>query len=89
MFSANYLFNSGFDWNPGDRENVKQDAYGLPNKRVSLSAPDQRWRMALFMNNVTDERYFQNVTVPGIGDNALSAPPRTYGVTLGFRLGGR
>ena len=88
-FSANYLFNSGFYWDPGNREDVKQDAYGVLNMRVSLSAPDQRWRMALFMNNVTDERYFQNVTVSGIGDNAFYAPPRTYGVTLGFKLGGR
>lgn len=88
-FSANYLFNSGFYWDPGNREDVKQDAYGVLNMRVSLSAPDQRWRMALFMNNVTDERYFQNVTVSGIGDNAFYAPPRTYGVTLGFKLGRR
>ena len=88
-FSANYLFNGGFYWDPGNRKDVKQDAYGVLNVRLSLSAPDERWRLALFMNNVTDERYFQNVTVSGIGDNAFYAPPRTYGVTLGFKLGGR
>jgi len=87
--SANYLFNSGFYWDPGNREDVKQDAYNVLNIRVSLSAPEERWRLAFFMNNVTDERYFQNVTVSGIGDNAFYAPPRTYGVTLGFKLGGR
>ncbi len=87
-FSANYLFNGGFYWDPGNREDVKQEAYGVLNTRLSLAALNDRWRLALFMNNVTDKRYFQNVTVSGIGDNAFYAPPRTYGITLGFKVGG-
>ncbi|HZO18227.1 MAG TPA: TonB-dependent receptor [Gemmatimonadaceae bacterium] len=60
-------------------------AYNLANARVGLTRPS--WEIALFVNNLTDERAFlaldrERGTRARVG--YLTNQPRTVGVTLGF-----
>jgi iron complex outermembrane receptor protein len=60
-------------------------AYNLVNARIGVTRPS--WEVALFVNNVTDERAFLSLdrergTRARVG--YLTNQPRTFGVTLGF-----
>ena len=62
--------------------------YTLVNARVSLAPTDQRWELALWSENLTDEEYeveiFQQLS---IGSYIINyGIPRTYGVTLRYNL---
>jgi iron complex outermembrane receptor protein len=66
-------------------------AYGLLNGRVQYNAPDNRWSLAVFGNNLTNEFYVLNETAYDIGLTAgprLVDPgrPREFGVELRFNF---
>ena len=56
--------------------------------RLSLSGPDDRWEVSLWGKNLTNELTPTYVTYFGPFRQILTpyAPPRTYGVTVGFKL---
>lgn len=56
--------------------------------RLSLEGPDERWQLSLWGKNLTDALVPTNVTNFGTYRQILTpyAPPRTYGVTLAFKI---
>ena len=74
-------YNTGSDLNP-----VKeQDAYAQLNARIGIGAPNKRWEVELWGQNLTDETVAQVIFDPAFQTgsyNAIYSPPRTYGVTL-------
>lgn len=68
------------------REEYDMPAYTLLGARLHLSAPDQRWSLAVFGRNLTDELY--SIASYNAGDSIarFTGRPRTYGVTVGFLL---
>ena len=70
-----------------------QEANTKANLRIGFEAPDERWGIELWGNNITDERT-KNVTfsIPlrGAGANAargqFTQEPATYGITLRTRF---
>lgn len=56
--------------------------------RLSLSGPDDRWELSLWGKNLTDELTPTYVTYFGPFRQILTpyAPPRTYGVTVAFKM---
>jgi iron complex outermembrane receptor protein len=67
----------------------QQEAYGLLSARITFTAPDSRFSLAAYGENLTDERYYT------FGQNALGAQgvaynylgrPREFGVTAGVRF---
>jgi len=66
---------------------AEQDGYELLNARIMLSGADDRWHVALWGKNLTDEAYnigvFDLLTNPFVGQyfNEIGAP-RTYGVEV-------
>lgn len=80
---ARYLgdYNTGSDLDP-----VKlQRAYTLVNARVGIGAPNRRWALELWAQNLTNRTYQQvNFSAPlQTGSyNAFLGAPRTYGVTF-------
>ncbi len=64
---------------------VAQDAYTLVSSRVAYVSPSETWSLALFVNNMTDERFLTNVSdtrdITGSYVRTFGAP-RTYGVEL-------
>jgi iron complex outermembrane receptor protein len=65
-----------------------QDSYWLSDASLTLAAADDSWSIGAFVNNIEDTR------VKGITSYLAStgtyqanyAPPRTYGMRLGFRI---
>lgn len=66
----------------------QQQAYEIVNARVELESEDGRWNVSLYGRNLGDTVYRQNVirAIGFFGQLDLLAPPRTYGVQVGFKL---
>jgi Outer membrane receptor proteins, mostly Fe transport len=66
-------------------------SYGLLNGRIQYNAPNDRWSIGIFGNNLTNEFYTLNETAYDLGRTVgmrLEDPgrPRTYGVELSFNF---
>ncbi len=64
---------------------VAQEAYTLVSARVAYVSASENWSVALFANNLTDERYTTNVsdTTEVTGSYVRTfGTPRTYGLEL-------
>lgn len=70
---------------------VPINEYGLLNLRLALRSPDDRWSVAVFGRNVTDETYFVGMipaaTGAGIvtGRQRIVGAPATWGASLSLR----
>jgi iron complex outermembrane receptor protein len=62
--------------------------FDLFNARIAFTSPDERWQLAAYGKNRTDEEYELATTVSGInaGTLELYGAPRTYGVEVRFRF---
>lgn len=64
------------------------DSYSVSNARVSVLEVDGKWELSLWVKNIADEEYFQEVfpqsTVGAVA--ALPGAPRTYGLTLNYNF---
>jgi iron complex outermembrane receptor protein len=74
---------------PDDGLQEQQAGYGLLGARVTLADASERFTLALFGQNLTDEEYYtfgQNALgVQGVSYNYLGRP-REWGITLGARF---
>ena len=68
---------------------LKADSYTLLNGRVTWTSNDERWELAAFVTNITDEIYVTNgVSVLGLGYvEAYYSRPREWGVSLTMNFG--
>jgi iron complex outermembrane receptor protein len=66
----------------------KQEGYINVDARVSVTSPDKRWELAVWGKNLTDELVATYVTAFAPYHQVLVpyAPPRTYGVTLIWKM---
>jgi iron complex outermembrane receptor protein len=69
---------------------MRQKAFGWLKGRVSYDDANGRWNLAAYIDNATDERVATNQIFTGdiVGARVAGnlAPPRTYGVELGYRF---
>ncbi|MGI9293076.1 MAG: TonB-dependent receptor, partial [Pseudomonadales bacterium] len=79
-----------FDLIPGDATNrvdeYEHDAYELLNARLGYTSASERWSVALWGNNLTDEEYFDEVVAFATAVRATVGAPRTYGVDFSFNF---
>jgi iron complex outermembrane receptor protein len=66
----------------------KQEGYIDVDARASLTSPDGRWQVAVWGKNLTDELVATYVTAFAPYHQVLVpyAPPKTYGVTLVWKV---
>jgi iron complex outermembrane recepter protein len=66
----------------------KQEGYINWDARVALTSPDERWQVAVWGKNLSDELVATYVTAFAPYRQVLVpyAPPRTYGVTLTWKM---
>ena len=67
----------------------EEDSYLVGNVRISYAAPDEKWSVAAFVNNVGDEEYRQyGLNLESVSAALLNAfaPPRWWGVTARYNL---
>ncbi|MGV3481931.1 MAG: TonB-dependent receptor [Sphingobium sp.] len=86
FYHQSRVFFTGFN-NLNDRYG-QQSSYEIVNGRIGFDTTDKRWSIALFGRNLTNRVYKQNVirALGFFGQLDLLAPPRTYGVQLGFKF---
>jgi iron complex outermembrane recepter protein len=78
-YSSSY--NTGSDLDP----RKVQGAYGLLNARLGVGAPDGKWTVEIWGNNLTDKLFYQVAfDAPFQYDqiDAFLGDPRTFGITL-------
>ncbi|MGE0622136.1 MAG: TonB-dependent receptor [Pseudomonadales bacterium] len=65
-----------------------QDSYDTLYGRIALQAPDNSWEVALWGKNLDDELIKTHIVAfaPFAQQLNLYEPPRTYGLTLTFRM---
>lgn len=73
----------------GDVDNLSfgaTPAYDVLDARVTYSFPGDSWSVAVWGNNLLDEDYYLN-NFPNLGSGwGTPAPPRTYGITVNWRM---
>ena len=87
-FNGSYYYNSGFFHEP---DNVlRQPSYSLINASVRWTAPEDRFSVSVWGNNLTNKAVMNLGALQGISAVAVAkasyAPPRTYGVTVGTKF---
>jgi len=80
----NWSYNSGFYWAVDNR--LKQPKFSLFNAQMMWVAPEERWNIRGWVRNLTNKKYLLSLNENGTGDEAVPAPGRTYGVSLGFHF---
>ena len=77
----NTSYNTGSDLDP----RKLQGAYGLLNARLGIGAPDGRWTVEIWGNNLADKLFYQVAfDAPFQYDqiDAFLGDPRTFGITF-------
>lgn len=88
--SVTYSYKDDYDYDfsldPLSSKWLHQDGFGLLSARAAYVAVDDRWSVALWGRNLTDEEYFNEVAGNAQGLRGFWALPRTYGVDLEFNF---
>ncbi|WP_428312999.1 TonB-dependent receptor [Hydrocarboniphaga sp.] len=80
----NGSYNSGYYY---DTQNTaKQPSFFLLNSRVSYLYEPWNLRVTAFVKNLTNKDYFLNKFADDFGTNTTWAPPRQYGITVGWEF---
>ena len=72
---------------PNDN-NIAQDSYHLINSRITLHAPDSKWEVGIWGNNLANKFFLTNaVNVQGFGfDYRHRGLPRMYGIDASYHF---
>ncbi|MCP5111814.1 MAG: TonB-dependent receptor, partial [bacterium] len=85
---ADYSYRSKVFHDITNHPTAVQDGFPLLNARLAWFAPSDRWEVALFGTNLTDERYSENgIFIFGFGPTLVVAGrPREWGVSTRFNF---
>ncbi len=90
VFRMDYGWQSKVFFTVFNIDAASEDAVGVLKVRAALNSEDGRWSVSMFGDNLTDERYFNNLiltgTVYGAEFVGPLAPPRTFGAQIGYKL---
>jgi iron complex outermembrane receptor protein len=83
--SANWQHGGNFFSEPDNNATAKQPTFDLVNSSIRWTAPNGRYDVRLWANNILEEKYYSYVSSQTrSGVKYAPAAPRTYGVTFGF-----
>lgn len=85
--SGSLYYNDGFDVSPGGIF-AHVDAYETLALSLTWSAPDDRYFVRLWGDNITDDVHPIYISNQAQGVQVVNNRPATYGITVGFRFGG-
>ncbi len=86
-----YSYKSRTFFRPFEEMDLSQEPFGLFNARLTFEDADGRWSIASWIKNLTDEVAAAGMTqfgssLSGRPRAVILHPPRTYGVTVGYRF---
>lgn len=83
-----YLYTSKYFFDPNNIPTQTQPGYSMVDGRIALASPDDHWELALWGKNLGDKLVATYITAFAPYHQVLVpyAPPRTFGVTLTFKM---
>jgi iron complex outermembrane receptor protein len=84
--NADDSYNSG--WWSGPDNLARQGAYNFVNTLVGWNSPNGRYRVTVWGKNLGNEAVASRIASLFVGNLETLLPPRTYGITLRYTLGG-
>lgn len=85
--SYSYKGSFDFDFVAEPSTNVlHQKGYSLLNARIGYTPESNKWSASVWANNLTDNKYFDDVVASGTGIRGSYGAPRTYGVELQYNF---
>ncbi len=84
--SADANYRDGFYFDAANTARFAADARHLVGARLAYVSADERFSVALWGRNLTDELYFVRATSFLNMDSIVVGDPRTYGVEIGVKL---
>ncbi|MCA8902394.1 MAG: TonB-dependent receptor [Hyphomonas sp.] len=91
VLHGDYSYSSDvfFELTNSKLDGLYQPSYGVANLRAKYLPANSPLEFSVFVNNVGDEEYFQNIAgTVAAGGLGVPAPPRTAGVSVNYRFGG-
>jgi iron complex outermembrane receptor protein len=83
--NLSYYYNGGFQW---EIDNLHPEpSYDLVNGQIGFRPASRVWDVRFYARNILNKRYFQQFATSSLSDTVLAGEPRSYGVTLSFKLG--
>lgn len=82
-------YSDDYDFIPaagGPLRNDKQRALTRVNLTGGITTSDKTWRVAFYIENLTNKRYFNARLPVGFGDQQQVALPRTFGGSIEYRF---
>jgi iron complex outermembrane receptor protein len=67
-------------------DRIIQDEQDLWDGRIGWMSSDESWEVAAWVKNMTDEDYVSHMYVIGPGGIGIWGPPRTYGISLNWKM---
>jgi len=81
-FAGTLFYSSKIYHDVGNR--IEQPAHTLLNASIGWSRGDSGLNVKLWGRNLTDEEVITSTVLQDVGDGVAFAPPRTYGVEVGY-----
>ncbi|MEO6248226.1 MAG: TonB-dependent receptor [Sphingomicrobium sp.] len=82
--SGNLYYTSSFFFDP--EQQFRQKAYEVLSLRAQWVDPSQRFTLAVYGDNVTNQRFRNQVLFNTLGIGSVWNSPRTWGASLGVKL---
>jgi len=85
---ASYAYRSRIYFTPFNAAEVSQKAFGVVNASVELAPRNGPWRASLFVKNLGDSFYYQEIARSRniVGTIGWPGDPQTYGVEFGVKF---
>ncbi len=81
-----YTYKSKVFFTPFEDDFLSQDGYSLFNARLTFEDADDRWTFAGWIKNISNAQILSHKLEGGFGTINFFIPPRTYGVTVGYKF---
>lgn len=85
VLNGAYSYTSSFNWEADNR--LKEPHHHSLRASIAWKAPDDRWQIRLWGQNLTNAKRTTLTSSNGSGDTSVPGEPRTYGVTLSAKFG--
>ncbi|MDP3673840.1 MAG: TonB-dependent receptor [Novosphingobium sp.] len=85
-FDFDFVFDPANITTTGATSVLRHPSYSLVNARVGYTPDSELWSLALWVNNLFDKKYFDDVVAAGPGIRGSYGTPRIYGVDLKFKF---
>jgi iron complex outermembrane receptor protein len=82
--SFNIYHSSKFFWTVDNR--IVEPSHVVANATITWNLPGDRFSVAIWGRNITDELRFRNVSASGQADRRAADEPALYGVRVGYRF---